>query len=193
MKLLRLISPTKPQENTASGAIVTPMVEKPVASAAFDRLPEPKTILEKSNETWEIFTKKSGAGAIVFQDEIVWAANFNGITAWDLASGKLKHYTTFDGLATNDVSSLVLRGNEVWAGSWEGGISVFDGNTWKAIDSQGFSEILGASADGVVWASSPYEKRIGKFSNGNWQIFSKDTGFDIGDGNISERICASQR
>ncbi len=74
------------------------------------------------------------------------------------AGGHWQSYTTDDGLAANQVLSLLVDSdNRVWAGTEEHGVSVFDGTTFRSYDEQ----LLGATvldvaqaADGAIWVAT---------------------------------------
>jgi len=99
------------------------------------------------------------------------------VVAWDPGSRQYKKYTVLDGLATNSVGSIVLSSdNELWAGSWENGISRFDGEQWRQVESPGLDIVLAATTDGSIWASDGYEDLAGQYKDGSWRTFTTDDG-----------------
>jgi ligand-binding sensor domain-containing protein len=147
-------------------------------SLDFSRLPNPVRVLDSPEGVWEVFSNCDSATALLEQGGVLWAATSGGIVAWDIGSGNYKHYTVYDGLSTNEISSLVLtQQNEIWAGSWESGISRFNGSKWEVIYSPGLSEIETITNDGSIWASDRYgEARLGQYISGDWKIYTKGNG-----------------
>ena len=61
----------------------------------------------------------------------LWIGTVEGIVKYNLNSGSIKTVRTIDGLADNDVSCLLEASNgDIWIGSKQKGISVFDGKKY---------------------------------------------------------------
>lgn len=143
-----------------------------IPSESFMSLPSPVKALEKPNGTWEMF----GDGKwehIVEQDGILWLAGYGGLTAFDMASGQYKHYTTLDGLPSNAITSLFVTSDKIlWAGFMDLGIYQYANFKWMDINSQGLDRIIGQTSDGAMWVtdniSPPYG--VGRLLNGKWVI-----------------------
>lgn len=166
---------------TTAAAIYTPTI-MPTSIPEFVNLPEPNAILDNSEGKWQIFSGVNMASSMVMRDGVLWTASGSGgVVAWDPGSGDYKQYLVFDGLVSNSIYSLVLSSeNEIWAGTWENGISRFNGSGWEVVDSQGLSQIVSGTSDGSVWAYSSYDVRLGFYQNGNWRMFSANDGLPSG-------------
>ncbi|MBF0438817.1 MAG: regulator [Magnetococcales bacterium] len=78
----------------------------------------------------------------------------------------------------NYVFSLELLPNgDLWAGTWGGGVSHFDGTKWTSFNSKDglpgniiYSLVL--DAKGVLWAGT--ENGLGFLQNGKWQAFAEN-------------------
>ncbi len=78
----------------------------------------------------------------------------------------------------NYVFSLeILPSGEVWAGTWGGGVSRFDGKQWISYNTQDglpgnivYSLIV--DAKGILWAGT--ENGLGYMREGKWQIFEEN-------------------
>ena len=146
-------------------------------SPAFDTLPQPLDTLDVNGRTWEIFSDGNYVSGLTMRDGILWAATGGGVVAWDPGSGHYKKYTVFDGLATNGVWSIATSSDgRLWVGSSESGISCFDGEEWKQVESPGLDVVLAATSDGSLWASDGYGDLVGQLKDGIWRTYTTDDG-----------------
>lgn len=100
-----------------------------------------------------------GAYAIALDNKgVLWLGDATGLLSY--SNGKLKKYTKADGITSIPVTVVMCENNNVWTASWSGGLSCFDGKTFKNY----------SAADGL---SSPYiytlfKNNIGEICIGTW-------------------------
>jgi ligand-binding sensor domain-containing protein/serine phosphatase RsbU (regulator of sigma subunit) len=97
----------------------------------------------------------------------LWLGDKNAL--YSFSAGKFKKYEKKDGLAAVPVTYILCEGNNVWAGSWSGGLSRFDGSTFRNF----------SGTDGL---SSPYIYTIVKGKKGEIYIGTWDGGLNVYDG-----------
>jgi ligand-binding sensor domain-containing protein len=151
----------------------TPTItNQPQPSTYFLSLPEPVKVRNMSKGTLEMFSNPLGSHMLE-QDGVLWMGGSGGVTALDMATGAYKHYTVFDGLTTNTITSIALTpANEVLVGCGDGGLSKFNGNRWETFESQGLDRILAITNDGVIWATDPAHRSLGRYKDGKWGVFT---------------------
>jgi putative methionine-R-sulfoxide reductase with GAF domain/streptogramin lyase len=54
------------------------------------------------------------------QNKVWFNSNNNGLTSYDIATGKFRQFTRSDGLPDNNVASLYALGNQLWIATYEG-------------------------------------------------------------------------
>jgi len=85
---------------------------------------------------------------------------FGGVSRYVLATGKWTTYNQASGLASNNVTSIVIDNrSRKWFGTGASGISRFDNQNWNTFtDARGLGanaiRALAAGPDGTVWAGS---------------------------------------
>lgn len=78
----------------------------------------------------------------------------------------------------NYVFSIEIMPNgEIWAGTWGGGVSRFDGNRWTSFNTKdglpgNIVYSLVVDSKGVLWAGT--ENGLGLLVNGKWQTFAEN-------------------
>ena len=71
-----------------------------------------------ANETWTNFTNGNNVFSIVVRDNYFWCATYGGGVRWNTTDGSYVKYTSFNGLASNFVTSVAIAPNSVlWCGS----------------------------------------------------------------------------
>ncbi|MCC6867124.1 MAG: hypothetical protein IT280_13290 [Ignavibacteria bacterium] len=92
---------------------------------------------QSSNSLWNIYTSYREVKALSYKDGFVWAATSGGLFNFELNNlSNIKKYNSLDGLRSNELTSLgITSDNRVWAGAFDGSISVFNiGNQkWQQI------------------------------------------------------------
>ena len=107
----------------------------------------------------------------------VWAGTEDGLYQFDGAEWRA--WTEDDGLATNEVHSLLLdRGGHVWAGTTDG-VSRFDGSewvTWRSDDGLGRGLVRSLLLDnsGQVWAGT--RQGVSRSDGAGWTTWTKAHG-----------------
>ena len=114
--------------------------------------------------------EKFGAYVIALDNKgVLWLGDASGLSSY--SNGKLKKYTKSDGITSIPVTAILCENDNVWAASWSGGLTCFDGKTFKNY----------SAADGL---SSPYiytvfKNKIGEICIGTW-----DGGLNIFNGKV---------
>lgn len=119
------------------------------------------TLLDKQLE-------KFSASAMAMDDKgTLWLGDKHGLYSY--ANEKIKKFTKEDGITAFPLTSLMCEGNNVWAASWSGGLTRFDGKTFKNFSPE----------DGL---SSPYIYTLVKSKTGKIYIGTWDGGLNVFDG-----------
>lgn len=97
----------------------------------------------------------------------LWLGDANALFCY--YNGKIKKYTKADGITSFPVTTILCENGNVWAGSWSGGLTYYDGKTFKNYSQK----------DGL---SSPYIYTLSKNNSGEICIGTWDGGLNIFDG-----------
>lgn len=137
-------------------------------SDAFLNLPEPIQIRAMSG-SWEMVSSSSEPSNLLFWNDLLWVATEGGVAVIDPTSGEQKVYTAFDGLQVNSIQRLAISPeNELWATSWEVGVNIFDGNSWRFLEGSEYHQLKTFDQNGTAWFSSYYDSGIASYSNGEY-------------------------
>ena len=128
-------------------------------------------------KTWKSWTHKDGLGA-PNDDQLPFSTN-TGLGT------RTRHDLTIstEGRATYNpnyvFSILVAPDDGVWAGTWGGGVSRFDGKKWSNLNSkQGLAGnivySIAQSPDGTLWFGT--NKGVSRYDGKNWQTIGKQQG-----------------
>jgi ligand-binding sensor domain-containing protein len=107
-----------------------------------------------------------------------WIAQLYGLVEKD-GSHWTSYTTQNSGIISDDVRKVVVDHNDkVWVGTWDSGLSVFDGENWvsynAAIPGSGFTGMnvkgLSVAPDGKVWVGT-YNEGLFSFDGENWTKF----------------------
>lgn len=84
-------------------------------------------------------------------------------------------------------SVLVAADGKVWAGTWGGGVSFYDGKTWQNLTTEeglagDIVYSIAQDSDGVFWFGT--NNGLSRFDGKAWQTFSKGTGNGLIDDNV---------
>ncbi len=95
-----------------------------------------------SLERWEVYTNTSHIYQTYFKDSELISVSWGGIEEYDFTSVgeevKLEltnKYTTINGLSSNEVRSLYLKDNKIWAGTYNDGLTIIEDNQVYNINS----------------------------------------------------------
>lgn len=95
------------------------------------------TFSQNNYNGWNIYTSFREVKGVGVSQNTVWGASSGGLFNFDLANlSGIKKYTSLDGLLSNELTSIVVSNDsKVWAGSFDGSISVLNtsNNTWQQI------------------------------------------------------------
>lgn len=128
-----------------------------------------EAIAAQSSGTWRSYTNGNYVKSLVVENEYVWAATEGGVVHWSRNDGSYVKYTTQNsGLADNCVWAVAIDGaGHKWFGTWGGGVSEFDGDTWTTYtiaDGLTDNKVAAIAIDGAghkgsvsqdVWSSPP--------------------------------------
>lgn len=146
--------------------------------------------LEKGSSKWKVFNRDNGLvgdriTSIVCNNNVwagILALSGRGGVSMISDKGEIKNITMDQGLLSEAVTSLAIdsMGN-IWIGTWNKGIAVFDPLAWKVIQIHDKSN--GLPADDIVdlfaqgnrvWAGTKYSG-LGLWENNKWTVFSEHT------------------
>ncbi len=146
-----------------------PSFEPTIAITPTEPEPTPITFAKIKSFTNANYIKKM----IFDADGNLWTGGSGGAVKWDGAAGEYIKYTAEDGLAGNYVSAMALAPDgAVWFGTCYGGISRFDGQTWKTYTvldgAPDCVTSLAVTSDGSVWVGSL--KGLYRLNDGQWSV-----------------------
>ena len=83
---------------------------------------------------------------MAMQGDDIWiGTQSRGLAKWTRATGELRFYDERDGLNDDWITALAVDGPRVWAGTFVGGLHVFENGKWRA-----FSETQGINVTAIV-------------------------------------------
>jgi ligand-binding sensor domain-containing protein len=84
-----------------------------------------------TQEIWRTYTNSTFYYSLAFYGGYLWTGTEGGVVRWNTSDGSYIKYTTVDGLAGDGVISIASdpTGN-LWFGTWNNGVSMFDGSKW---------------------------------------------------------------
>lgn len=157
-----------------------PVFSRPLSGAApilWSDLPKPVVV----HSNWTSFTAPQTIFEAVMQDQLLWAATDGGVVVWDWSSGTAVRFTAEHGLAENVLTSAVAgRDGALWFGTPSGGVSRFDGTSWRTFttaDGLPSNRIadLAVTADGMVWAATA--AGVGQYDGRRWYSYTRARSF----------------
>ncbi len=123
---------------------------------------------EKGIELLDKQFEKFHASAMAMDNKgVLWLGDANAL--YSFKDGKLKKFTKKDGITSFPVTTILCENNNVWAASWSGGLTRFDGTSFKNYSAE----------DGL---SSPYIYTLVTNNAGELCIGTWDGGLNIFDG-----------
>lgn len=94
---------------------------------------------------------------LAMQGEDVWlGTQSRGIAKWTRGANELKFFDERDGLTDDWITTLCVDGERVWAGTFVGGLYVYEAGKWRAFDETKGENITAMVSDqsGGVWATT---------------------------------------
>lgn len=94
---------------------------------------------------------------LAMQGDDVWiGTQSRGVAKWTRATGELKFFDERDGLNDDWITALCVDGARVWAGTFVGGLHVYEGGKWRAFDATKGANVTAIVPDksGGVWAAT---------------------------------------
>jgi len=92
---------------------------------------------QNSSNGWNIYTSFREVKGVSFSPGLIWAASTGGLFSFDPNNpANISRFTSLDGLLSNDLSSIIVgNDSKVWAGAFDGSISVLNpvDITWRQI------------------------------------------------------------
>lgn len=111
----------------------------------------------------------------------IWVATGGGVVRWNPATNVFAHFTTLDGLASNNIHDIAIAPNgDIWLASQGGGLSHFDGKTWRAYTQQSglptnWINAVAVTADGDVWLGTS-DQGLCRFDGRQCSFYTKAAG-----------------
>ena len=94
---------------------------------------------------------------LAIEGDDVWiGTQSRGLAKWTRASGELKFYDERDGLNDDWITVLCVDGTRVWAGTFVGGLYVFEDGKWHAFEATKGENVTAIvpNESGGVWATT---------------------------------------
>lgn len=156
-----------------------PLLARPSSGArlTWSGLPQPVVI----HSQWTSFTAPQRVNDAVLQGDLLWAATDGGVVVWEWATGEVARFTTEHGLAENVVTSTAVgRDGALWFGTQSGGLSRYDGRSWRTFttaDGLPSNHItdLAVTADGMMWAAT--DAGVGQYDGRRWYSHTRARSF----------------
>ncbi len=89
--------------------------------------------------TWENFTYSGNAQAISVNGNTVWVGTSGGLIEWNVTTGEFVRHLAPEGFPDNSVAAVAVDAQgRPWIGlaTWNGGLSVLDGERWRTRESE---------------------------------------------------------
>jgi len=118
---------------------------------------------------------------IVVHGDDIWCCTRSGLVCWDSIDMTYKSYTKADGLAVNEIKTIVFdKNDDMWIGTWGGGVQHFDGNEWKTYtEKDGLGGLyiysMAIAQNGSVWAGT-YRCGVSCFDGEKWTTYKEEDG-----------------
>ena len=94
---------------------------------------------------------------LALQGEDIWiGTQSRGIAKWTRATNELKFFDERDGLNDDWITALCVDGERVWAGTFVGGLHVYENGKWRAFEETKGMDVTAIAPDksGGVWAAT---------------------------------------
>ena len=94
---------------------------------------------------------------LAMDGEDVWiGTQSRGLAKWTRATGELRFFDERDGLGDDWITALCVEGERAWAGTFVGGLQVYEGGKWRAFEAIKGENVTAIVSDGSggVWAAT---------------------------------------
>ena len=94
---------------------------------------------------------------LALDGEDVWiGTQSRGLAKWTRKTGELRFFDERDGLSDDWITALLVDGPRVWAGTFVGGLQVYENGKWRAFESTHSDNVTAIASDGKggVWATT---------------------------------------
>ncbi len=94
---------------------------------------------------------------LAMQGDDVWVGTQSrGVAKWTSATNQIKFFDERDGLNDDWITALLVDGERVWAGTFVGGLHVYEDGKWRAFEETKGENITAIVSDksGGVWATT---------------------------------------
>ena len=136
----------------------------------------------KLHPEWTSYTNGNFVTDLLVTEDYIWAATSGGVVRWDTQTAQYMKLTTADGLADNDVQSMLQDGEGgLWFSTYGGGVSHLDaGGRWSTFttaDGLAHNVVLSMQQDGEggLWFGT-YDGLSRLDAGGRWTTFTTDDG-----------------
>ncbi len=137
--------------------------------------------VNEAEATWTYLanTNRITAMALDAEADQMWTASAGGVVLWDLVRHTASHYTTLDGLASNDVRAIAIAGDDVWFGTAAGLTRLDAGGNWTTIR-RGAElvhedvRVLEVAPDGALWIGTWGGLNV-RTPDGVWQRYTQES------------------
>ncbi len=85
-------------------------------------------------QTWETYTSNNDVQDLCCVGDYCWVATTGGVVRVNIHDFSFEEFDIDDGLVKNNTTAITIKNNEVWAASYQNGISIYDGNTWQVLE-----------------------------------------------------------
>lgn len=133
---------------------------------------------EPRAESWSYLANTNRITALALDPEKgeIWAGSRAGVVRWTIESGTGRHYTTEDGLPSNDVRAVAIVGSEVWLGTAKG-LSRLQAEEWTTFRvGNGLVhddvQTLEVGPDGALWAGTWGGLSV-RAPDGSWRSYTR--------------------
>ena len=133
--------------------------------------------------TWTNYTNENYIYDIAIEDDYIWCVTIGGVVRWNKQGGiytNILDYTVLHVLSDNRFRSLAVDADNLkWFGSWNGGVSSFDGTTWTTYTTEDglASNVISAvaiDADNVKWFGT--NGGLTRFDGTTWTTYTTEDG-----------------
>lgn len=167
------ISKLRPGYLLAGGLILAAAF---VSSACFRNQPPPAV----SQPVWTHYKINAGVFDIAFQGTQVWVATDRGLVRYDLVEDRISEVFDRSNGLPSEIITVVRVGpkGHLWVGSHGGGLSEYDGKTWRHFNVPDLADpyvydVL-FDPDGKMWVAN--WKGVSVYDGRAWTSFTKSDG-----------------
>lgn len=168
---------SQPIEVEASPTSAEAAVSQTEALAEADLTPQPAVAATALEPGWTVFLSGDDVRTLAVQDGYIWAAGSAGLVRWNRSNGNYQWFTIADGMASNDVNTLLVDPDGIlWVGTYDG-LSRYDPEadhwtTYDTADGLEGNEITSLyydEADGVLVAGIK-DYGLNVYDGTQWQV-----------------------